>query len=226
MRDEDLLTAAVEDNVGWCGAIVAAHGGAPVATSAVWLNPMPSPRFYPNIITRHRGVWAEVGDAIARLRATLAPGWGLKDSFADLDLKEDFRLAIRAEWYGVHPRAARLPPGWARVGDASGLAAWETAWGEGAASRTFPELLLGRSDIAVWRREADGGVAAGFVAHVTATSVGLSNWFGADAEAALAEAVTVAAAWWPGRPIVFWSSNAVGRTTARRLGALTVWIAT
>jgi hypothetical protein len=200
IRDEELLAAAVEDNVGWCGAVVAAHGGAPVATSAIWLNPTRSPRFYPNLITRRRGARAEVDGAIARLRDALAPGWGIKDSFADLDLSEDLKPAIRADWYGVRPHAARLPPGWRRVGDAAGLAAWETAWGEGAASRTFPEQLLGRSDIAFWCRGADGAITAGFVAHVTACAVGLSNWFAVDTEAALADAVDVAAASWPDRP--------------------------
>lgn len=226
IRDEDLLAAAVEDNVGWCGAVIAAHGGAPHATSAVWLNPGPSPRFYPNLITRRPGARAEVDIVLPRLRATLAPGWGVKDSFADLDLAADgFTPVVRAEWHGVRRQAGSIPPGWTQVGDAAELAAWETAWSEGAVSRTFPDQMLGRPDIAFWRRQTDGGVAAGFVAHVTARAVGLSNWFAADAETALTDAVDVAAACWPGRPIVFWSSSPVGLTVARPLGALTVWIA-
>lgn len=223
----DLLRRAVADNIGWCDRVARAHGGEIARTADLWRNRRPAPPFYPNLITARRGAQPEIDAAIEDLRPRLLPGWGIKDSFADLDLApHGFRPIHDATWYGGTVAAAPPPPGWHRIETAAPLARWEAAWTSGGERRIFPDSLLAQPQIAFWRDGATSDITAGCVTHATAAALGLSNWFHHDGEAsALAAAIAVARAVAAGRPIVFWSAEAVTAPGFAALGPLRVWLA-
>lgn len=245
MKAEDLLRAAVDDNLAWCRAVCAAHGAVDEMSPAAWFNLRPSPRYYPNLVTRRPGAAADIGVAIGRLRAVLPEGWGLKDSFADCDLGPlGFEPLLAGHWYGGHPAAPAAPPaGWTRVGTPDDLAAWEVAWGGDPDRRIFPAALLADPRLTFWSRQAAGGIVAGCVAFHHDGVIGLSNWFAAtlsgaadtgshqegtpnqepDEAATLSLALAAVCGRWPDAAVVFWSSEAVEVPGIRRLGPLRVW---
>lgn len=223
---DDLLRRAIGDNIGWCDSVARAHGGDTALTADLWRNRRAPPPFYPNLITARRGAQADVAAAVDDLRPSLPPGWGVKDSFADLDLTpHGFRPLLKGTWYGGTVTAAPPPPGWHRIETAAPLARWEAAWNPGHERRIFPDSLLGQPHISFWGDSA-AALTAGCVTHATAAALGLSNWFHRDGEAsALAAAIAVASTVAAGRPIVFWSAEAVTAPGFAALGPLCVWLA-
>lgn len=223
---DDLLQSAIADNIDWCDIVARAHGGDTAATADFWRTSRPAPPFYPNLITARRGAQADIDATLHDLRRRLAPGWGIKDSFADLDLAPlGFQSVIDAAWYGGTVAVAPTPPGWHRVATAAQLEAWEAAWNPGGQRRIFPNSLLAVPEVAFWCDSAGDDIAAGCVTHATDAALGLSNWFHRDGEAAaLAAALGVAGAVAAGHPVVFWSAAAVPAPGLRLLGPLRVWV--
>ena len=137
------------------------------------------------------------------------PEVAVADSFADLDLAGDgFGLLIDARW--IHRPGAEpspLPPGWRRVSDPVALEAWTAGHGTPA---VFPVGILGRDRFALMGRyDERGALTCGFVVHDAGEAVGVSNVFTEpDAVLDWGEALRVAGALHPGRPVTDYTGGA------------------
>ncbi|HET6159831.1 MAG TPA: hypothetical protein VFE34_15910 [Dongiaceae bacterium] len=134
----DHRAAAARNNAHWCDAMARAHSGRGAFSAVAWINPLPAPRFYPNLVTL-----GGPDDRAAHLNAIRdlmaekpAPGWAVKDSFAALDLAPlGFRLLLEADWIHRPARAfGRIDPSCraSRVTSLRELELWEEAWRAGA----------------------------------------------------------------------------------------------
>lgn len=242
MNDTTTLVRAVANNLAWCDAVCRGAGGDCRLDATLWINAVVSPRAYPNAITRldspqaRREQLGRVGELATRLGA--ARGWGVKDSFAQLDLgPHGFERLFDAEW--IH-RPARSPHAgeggtltWRRVDTADALSAWEAAWsGQGTppTGRVFADTLLGRPDIAFVAGHDGDRLCCGLVATRAAMVVGISNLFATPAappdwreQACLAAQATA-----PGHDLVGYDSgDELGHFHGlgfRSIGPLRVWL--
>jgi hypothetical protein len=221
-----LLQIAVEDNIAWCSHVCLAHGSNEAKSSKVWANFAISPPFYPNIITREKGVQNEVAEFASKIRqSNQSRKWGVKDSFADLDLSElGFERIIGANWYGGF-----IPGGdsarWKTVASPAELHLWEKAWGS-PAQTIFPTTLLDCHQIKFWYKGEAGAIEAGFISFDTGFSLGVSNWFSPQNLSLAQMGVwNAAGSVSSGLPVVCWSTDDLGEEIGlARLGPLQVWI--
>jgi len=226
-----LRQAAIGDNIGWCSAVCAAHGSNEIDNPYAWVNRAPSPRFYPNVITRLPKAQAAVTKIVHALRQRPEAGeWSIKDSFRDLDLASlGFAPVIEAQWYGGHPmwRGSTKERPWECINTLRDLARWAGAWGEGVASHPFKDTLLADERIRFWRFCRGGQIAAGGISYASGSAIGLSNWFSGGDETVFTLGLTDAIAdAYPGLPIVFWSAEreaGLEELGLKPLGGLRVW---
>jgi hypothetical protein len=231
-RVDQLLRLAIDDNIGWCGAVCAAHGADEDISSVAWTNLRPSPPFYPNIITREPGTQTGILKVIERLTALAIPkGWGIKDSFCDLALADiGFELVLKGSWFGGVPtRAPKQPDNrWKKVASSKDLLRWEMAWGGEREARIFTDVLLADRRVEFWSLRPDEMIEAGFICFRSGRSIGLSNWFSLNGQSVFERgALEIVASRFSGSPIVFWASDGdfVYETNAvSQLGPLQVWI--
>lgn len=222
-----LLHIAVEDNIAWCRRVCSAHGSNERLSSGTWANLAVSPPFYPNIITREKGVQNEVDELVHTVRqANQARNWGIKDSFGDLDLREQgFERVLDGHWYGGTIPAGESV-GWKTVTSPAELQSWQSAWGspEGI---VFPSTLLEDHRIGFWFKGEASAIESGFISFDTGFSLGLSNWFSAKgcsfAQMGVLQAAGSAS---QGLPVVCWSTDDLAGEDTRlaKLGPLQVWI--
>jgi hypothetical protein len=243
-----MLDGAVRNNAAWVAAVHAAHGHAGQLEADLWLThdaPLP---FYPNAVTLTQ---AGVAAQAARLRnlvlAGLPMGWGIKDSYASLDLAPlGFQPLFEAQWIGrvAGSTAAASERGlrWVKVGDATALTSWERAWrGEPTSSTESPTLfppgLLRDPDIAflgAYESDATGGApVAGLIVNRSgdgASAVaGVSNLFlpPGRADNLRVGALAAAEAAFPGLPLVGYERgddlDAMHSLGFEALGSLRVW---
>lgn len=187
--DSTWLTLAVEDNVAWCDAVLGARGAAGQLSDSCWICADVAPPYYPNLITRQRN--ARIDEPLTELCQRLPAGFGVKDSFADLDLAPlGFRVIVDACWY---LREAAPVPGWPGVDPAqsaatvrvarneSDLAGWVNAWGQTPdGAPVFAPRLVMEPKIQFLSVATDAGIA-GLIAHDHGGVVGVSNAFGSAA---------------------------------------------
>ena len=205
------------NNAAWSDAACRGHGGVTTLGDAVWVNAAPSPRFYANVITLREGAHAEVEAAVGRLDGRLDAGWGIKDSFAQLDLRDrGFAILFDAAWLwrdaAARGAVRRRDDGlsWTAASADGDLADWERAWephlGDAATARAdrrqFPPALLACDRIVFVAGRRDGRVVAGGVLNADAGVVGVSNVFAppADLAACWARLVHEATTRFPGLP--------------------------
>jgi hypothetical protein len=234
-----LLLSAVRNNAAWCDTVCRSHGQPGTFEPHAWLSHIPTPRFYPNVVTLSgaEGADAQRSTVAALATSELARPWAVKDSFAALDLAPlGFRPLFDATWIG---RLAGMPlPSvvasdveWRTVRDAALLTAWEAAWSgeaEPLEDQVFRPALLADPEVAVLAGVRDGHVIAGVVANRSDGVTGISNLFVPDDVPALRTAALVAvAAVFPGTALVGYEHGdelaamlALGFTT---LGPLRVW---
>jgi hypothetical protein len=182
-----MVLAAAENNARWCDAVCRSQGLATRFSGDLWCVQGGAPRFYPDVVTLRPSATGE--DVLAH-----APG-SVKDSFACLELP-GYEVLFEAQWL-VHraPRAGETSLTWSAV---SAAEEWAAAAGLEGIIRA---PLLDDPDIRILAgRQPDGGpIVAGAILNATGDVVGLSNVFG---EAQWRELPAVAAAVFPGRPIV------------------------
>lgn len=174
------LTEAVFNNAVWCDAIAASHGISANWNESVWLSEYPMPPLYPNIVTLRSGTL--IDEQIDAIGTQLALGWGIKDSFSDLELEgKGFALAFEAHWYCRPPnqhfselKSSGFQP--ESVHTQSELNRWVAAWGEG--NGIFNASLLENKTIELLYVERDGKVVSGLATNQSGDSVGISNAFG------------------------------------------------
>ena len=99
---KDWTLAAALNNARWCDAVCRAHGHAGRMLPHMWVNAVPVPRFYPNVVTLAVGDAAleEQRSTVEILQKSNLPGrWSVKDSFNTLDLsRRGFVLLFEARW--------------------------------------------------------------------------------------------------------------------------------
>jgi hypothetical protein len=222
-----LLHIAVEDNIAWCSRVCSAHGSNEIRSSRTWANLAISPRYYPNIITREKGVHDEVAELAHKVReANGSRKWGIKDSLGDLALTEQgFERILVGHWYGGMVSNGDSV-GWKTVTSTAELHAWERAWGS-SEDTIFPGVLLQDHRIKFWFKEEFGTIESGFISFDTGFSLGLSNWFSVNSQSFAQMGVLKAAGSASQRlPVVCWSTDDISDEGMRlaKLGPLQVWI--
>ena len=194
----------------------------------------PCPHLLPNLITLSPD--ARVQAAIRVLNDRMGPGWGIKDSFACLDLEQKgFQVVLAGSWYGREGSAqsaaglpAVSPSGASVVTSASELSQWLAAWdgGESDGVPMFPPSLLEEEAIAFIHRIEDGTSVAGLVANLSDEVVGISNLFGDGA--ALGACIDQAQGFADGRAVVGYGApdefEVLQPFGFSRLGPVRVWI--
>ncbi len=232
-----MLQQAVRNNAEWCDAIARVHGGDCAFTDDLWLNRKSGPRHYPNLITLDaQGTQAQT-DAVEVLRALGLPrGWGVKDSFAALDLSPlGFSILFNARWFyrenlfGLEPPAV---PGiaWSLAASPAELAAWHLAHG-GVGTGLFRDSLLGDSRIAFIQGRRGGAIVAGAIFFKADGVCGLSNVFvpAAERDACRLHLLAHAAQWSGGLGVAGYEPEETTLEWAslgcRPLGPLRIWTA-
>ena len=101
-----LAVAAARNNAAWVDAVARSHGVPTRSDGTAWRADGRMPPFYPNLVTLDPAV--EPGPLLADPPRGAAAGWGLKDSFAGLDLAlQGFVPAFDAVWLArTEPRAS------------------------------------------------------------------------------------------------------------------------
>ncbi|MBN8231494.1 hypothetical protein JYK02_28675 [Corallococcus macrosporus] len=203
---------AVRNNADWCDAVCRAHGRPGRFEPGLWLNPAPVPAFYPNAVTLTAGPPEHTRQALSRLDP---PGrWGVKDSFATLDLSAlGFDVLFEARWIHLEATASVPDPAsgleWRTVRTPAELEAWEAAWSglpEGArpGARVFPPALLQEEGVVFLAAGTGARPLAGGIASFASGAVGLSNTFRAEGAPSSLDAELVARirARFPGQRLV------------------------
>ncbi|MGW6706606.1 hypothetical protein ACWGDE_17160, partial [Streptomyces sp. NPDC054956] len=122
---------------------------------------------------------------------------------------------------------------WSRIASADELEAWEAAWSGEESTGLFRPALLTEEIAFLAGRDAAGRIAAGAVANLTGSVVGLSNVFTAEAtpdDSAWSGALAAIAGLWPGLGVVGYESGSDLDTAVRHgfrpVGPLRVWLRT
>ncbi|GAB3230447.1 hypothetical protein GCM10027447_24870 [Glycomyces halotolerans] len=224
-----IVQAAARNNAAWCAAMSRSHGTASEYAAHFWAAPTRTPLFYPDAVTLAPGVEPA---APAALIDTDSPGASVKDSFADLDLREaGFEVLFEAQWIhrpaGPPASPSELAP--AAVDDAAALREWALAWDDGNAGLFRPALLDEPDVFVIAGRSAGGTVAAGAVAVRSDGVVGVANVFARDGGPDRAWPVLLEALHrrFPGLPVVGYEHGEALEAAVRHgfapVGPLRVW---
>jgi hypothetical protein len=225
----DLVLRAVTNNTLWCDSVARAHGRTAHFTVAGWICAEPMPPFYPNLVTIGADIEARrIQHAMIEqlLGASLPDGWGVKDSYACLDLGSfGFHELLDAHWYARTPGALAPPREHIRIArDRDELSTWVDAWGETPrGGAVFPDTLLNDSSV---RFLFAPDVRAGLIAAGGGDTIGIGNAFGHH------DGVVACIAWlvqaFPAVTIVGWGDRAeVERLQSlgfRALAPMRVWL--
>ncbi len=186
------------------------------------------PRYYPNIITLTMG--ARIDDLIDTIASQLPSGWGIKDSFSELELEEKgFGIAFEAQWYCRLPNQPASETNqsgsqFKTVQSASELNRWITAWGEG--DGILNSTLLENNAIELIYVERDGKVVSGLATNQSGDSVGISNLFGPLEDILCCVASVVGR--YPMKGIVGYGDNTelltLSKIGFKEIGNLRVWL--
>lgn len=230
MPDSALLQAAIEDNIAWCSAICASHRSVEQNSQSTWVNLTASPSYYPNIITRRPDATSEVIQLVTKIRQNgISGSWGIKDSFADLDLAAlGFSMAIEGQWFADEPssRQELAADAWEIARRPEDLSLWEKAWSGNTEDRIFKDSLLADPRIRFWLLRRQGEIAAGCISFESVGAMGLSNWFSRRQESAFDLGIMPAIAGSATqKPIVFWAADDETAIPGfKPLGRLRVWM--
>jgi len=227
--------AAALNNAVWCDAVCRAAGGLTRFEEGLWHNAVPSPAWYPNVVTLDPSA-----DAGAIERALCAGSdLGVKDSFRTLDLTPlGFTRLFEASWIcrdPAPPDALSPQLRWSAVATPADLCAWEAAWwpedrrSEPHATIYGPSLLDNRH-VTLWAGHDGTALVAGAAVTETGGAVGLScTFFQRDhAERQRRELLSMLQARYPGRVMLGYESGdelrAMQQLGFRAIGPLCVWL--
>jgi hypothetical protein len=119
------------------------------------------------------------------IKMPIPGGWGVKDSFAALDLaSEGFQELLTGEWI-CWPKSSDIPdahiPGisWRKIEKPAELTAWENAWRGNSQERSsiFLPRLLQEQRIVFIAAFQENKILAGCIANRSEHAVGISNIF-------------------------------------------------
>jgi hypothetical protein len=229
-----LARDAARNNAEWCDALCRTHGIPGRFDPGAWVDPVRTPRYYPDAVTLDPGV--DAASILERIDTT-SPGCSVKDSFANLDLRPDgFEVVHEAEWIHRGPQAAPVINAgamtWAPIRTPDALIAWEAAWDvDRDSARLFRPALLLDPAITVIGGFVDGSIVAGAIANRTRSDlVGLSNVFAIDddLDRAWSGSITYLDTALAGRAIVGYESgdslSIALRQGFQTIGPLRIWL--
>ncbi len=186
------------------------------------------PPLYPNIITLRSGDL--IDEYINTIDPHLSLGWGIKDSFSELNLNRNaFTPAFEANWFCRVPEqdvTETYSDGFylKTVETQSDLDRWVAAWGEGEG--IFNLSLLENTDIELIYLERDGKVVSGLATSHSGDSVGISNTFGQSND--ILGCVSLVAESHPSKGIVGYDGKAevvaLSNLGFQEIGNLRVWL--
>ncbi len=233
------IDAAVRNNVAWCDAVCRANGARGEVHDAAWVNVHATPVYYPNLITLSDDE-AAMPLIEGLLESDLPGGWGVKDSYASLDLAHrGFSQLFEGTWLWRDPMGdgEKLAPAdspWQRVANPRELVDWESAWSldspTEAGSRTFRDALLNDPEIAFLSFRSAGRIVAGLIANRSGDVVGVSNLFRAPdvSDGAMQAGIALVGELFPTLPLVGYepiSEAALGLSLGfERIQTLRVWL--
>jgi len=236
------VDAAISNNIALYRSIFRAHGIASDVAEHYWSSDGVAPPYYSNLVTRTADVGTDAQLERIRQRAGSPPAkeWGLKDSYARLDLAPiGLRVLFEARWYGLDPRApleVALESGsrFVEVSDEAALTVWEMEWQRSSPTggrRVFPKTVLADSDMRFHSALGADGFAGGFITNRSGDDVGVSNVFSLDAAAypaILRDAMRHTRRQFPDRAILGYGRAEELRLLDplgfRELGPLRVWL--
>jgi len=173
---------AIENNVALCQCIADIHKVPTILNSEVWMATRSMPPYYPNLITISPN--ADVDDCIDNLRQRLQPGWGVKDSFACLDLSANgFVIAVKGHWFVAPTEDILVENKFSQyriltVQCRDEFNRWISAWDSVMDGKIFlPEILKIRN-LKFVLVENEGDIIGGVLLNKSNSDVGMSNWFG------------------------------------------------
>ncbi len=173
---------AIQNNVALCQCVADAHSIPTMLENGVWMAPYQMPPYYPNLITTESNT--DVKGYINYLRHRLDPGWGLKDSYARLQLgSNNFRLAISGYWFGASayaiPKKAPSQTGQATVVQCErDFQRWIVAWDSVMGRSIFPSELWQDENLQFVLAENEEQIVGGLLLNKSSNGIGMSNWFG------------------------------------------------
>lgn len=227
MQNEWLMEA-VSNNAVWCNAIAASHDIPAHWDESIWVSEHPMPPFYPNIVTLRSG--SRIVDSIDTINPNLPSGWGVKDSFSELDLKgKGFVLGFISHWYCRLPGNdvtdhSYLNRRLETVKNQSELNRWVSEWGE--SDEVFNFALLKNKSVELVYVEHDDKIVSGLATNISGDSVGVSNGFGSPDE--YLSCVALVAERYPTKGIVGYGGKAevesLSKIGFRDIGDLRVWL--
>jgi len=183
----DWQSVAASNNADWCDAVARSHGLTTERQRGVWFCRQRMPPLYPNVVTLE--ATALSGALVADLVAVLPQGFGVKDSFRCLDLRQSgFSVLFDAQWYCRPPgvaRGARLAERVLvkRVGSESELTRWVAAWGATpTGAQVFRLAILDNPEVSLLFVEQRARIVAGLATNRSGRVVGISNAFGEPRE--------------------------------------------
>ena len=243
MPDSKHLKKTVRNNADWCGLVCCSQMLQSRQADDFWVCTDGSLPFYPNVISLSPEAELEKFLSLKKkLDRTLRTAWGVKDSFACLDLgQEGFRLLFEAEWIWLpfEKELSLKPDGNLRVEvvrDEAGLLAWERAWAGLAKETDLPEALrlfrpslLEAQSLTFLAGFEDLKIVCGAAGLLNGEVLGLSNIFALEQNslsrrAALIKRMREIA---PGIPLVDYENNRdlveMCKLGFEKLGPLRVW---
>jgi hypothetical protein len=220
------LRSAVDASVGWYEDICALHGVGSIIADGLWSAFETPPPLHSDAVVVEPTVTADrvLGRLHGRGRC------GVKDSFARMDLSAGgMALLFAANW--IHRERGRrerrsVPPGWAAVTTADGLAEWTS---QHDTSEVLLPPLLRRGHFRILAKQIDRRIVAGAVARLGSGVVDVSNVYAVPGHAVdWAELADVIGTWFPDRPLVGYERGdaldaAVGAGFVS-VGELRVWV--
>ena len=179
-----MLEQAILNSMVWCKTVLHAHGIASEIRKHHWTTDGVTPPFYGNLVTCTRDDAAQLA-RIEELRAMRPkPNWGMKDSFARLDVR-DMKLLFEAHWF-----SGRVTPSdeYLCIETSVQLERWEHAWqitSPAPGERIFPVSLMDDPHVTFVAAVEGGTILGGAIANVSGDVVGISNEFGRDCKGAV-----------------------------------------
>jgi len=176
------IQSAIENNVALCQRVADAHNISTISENGVWMTPHRMPPYYPNLITTESN--SDVTDHIEYLHQRLDSGWGLKDSYARLQLgSNDCRLAITGNWFSASAYAIRkkAPSELSRVTTVQcerDFHRWICAWDSAMDGKIFPSHLWQDENLQFVLAESEAQIIGGLLLNRSSRGIGMSNWFG------------------------------------------------
>ena len=238
MSTASALSAAL-NNAAWCDAVCRAAGGTTEFTAMLWRNAVPSPAYFPNVITIDADVKLAAVEVALRKVSVKGPQVGVKDSFRTLNLALiGFSKLFEASWIWREPESPRFTSmqlAWTKIDSFANLQAWELAWWPEEPSPAphpaiFGPTLLDCGNISFLAGHEGTALVAGASITETEDVVGLACTFfrGPNPEQQRRELLSVLRNRYPGRGIVGYESEdellVMRELGFREIGPLCVWL--